>query len=69
MPELIPSPDQKEVTRLQNSIIDEILFALGMSRTGWARNLFGPLFILAGAPFCFHRGLKPRPWFLRSVLG
>ena len=37
MAEPIPSPDQKEVMRLQNRIIDEVLFALGMSR-----NRFGP---------------------------
>ena len=45
MAEPIPSPNKKEVVRLQNRIIDEILFALGMVRTGWARSLFGPLFL------------------------
>ncbi len=45
MAEPIPSPDQKEVMRLQNRIIDEILYALGMSRNGWVRNLFGPAFL------------------------
>ena len=45
MAEPIPPPDNKEVMRLQNRIIDEVLFALGMARTGWARSLFGPLFL------------------------
>lgn len=45
MADPIPSPDPQEVTRLQNRIIDEILFALGMRRTGWARDLLGPLFL------------------------
>lgn len=45
MAEPIPPPDNIEVVRLQNRIIDEVLFALGMARTGWARSLFGPLFL------------------------
>ena len=43
---LTNSVDSKvEVNRLQNRIIDEIFFALGMRRSGLLRRLFGPLFL------------------------
>jgi len=48
-----PFTDHKKVIQLQNRIIDEIFFAFGMSRSGWARKLFGPMFLWPARHFAF----------------
>ncbi len=39
-----PAAYEAQVTVIQNRITDEIFFALGMTRTGLPRRVFGPLF-------------------------
>ena len=36
----------EQVTAIRNRVVDEVFFALGLGRSGWARRYLGPLFYL-----------------------